>query len=279
MLPGRWFDVNGDGLPEPVSWTQAGSGAAWLVLDLDGDGAITTGAELFGVEVEASRRGKPTGGKSAFTLLAAYDDPANGGNGDGLISAADAVFGQLRLWIDQDHDGVSQPDELMPLDTAGVVSIELSYQITGRRDGVGNLYRYRGTVHLTSGRSVPIWDVFLATTDAATTQVAVHSPRGFAAAVGHRLVQVGAWVRRTVAPRTVSALTGTPPFVRLGRPRHPRPGGRPIPGRWRKWVRHRRVKLNRVTRIRLPPYRKTRLHRRRRSLSTTTSTCSARCAR
>ena len=209
LAGGVAFDVNGDGVPEPVSWTQAGSGAGWLVLDLDGDGAITTGAELFGVEVEASRRGKPTGGKSAFTLLAAYDDPANGGNGDGLISAADAVFGQLRLWIDGNHDGVSQPDELMSLDTAGVVSIELSYQVTGRRDGVGNLYRYRGIVHLASGRSVPIWDVFLATTDAATTQVAVHSPRGFAAAVGHRLVQVGAWVRRAVAPRTVSALTGT----------------------------------------------------------------------
>jgi RHS repeat-associated protein len=209
------FDVNGDGALEPVSWTAAGSGAAWLALDLDGDGAITTGAELFGVEVAASRQGKPSRGTSAFTLLAAYDDPANGGNGDGIISAADAVFNKLRLWVDGNHDGVSQPDELVALDTAGVVSIELSYQITGRRDGVGNVYRYRGTVHLASGRSVPIWDVFLATTQAADTQVAGLSSRGFTAAVGHRLVQVGAWMRRALTPRSVSAVAGTRSVPRL----------------------------------------------------------------
>jgi hypothetical protein len=86
------FDLDGSGTRKPVAWTPAGSTAAFLVLDLDGDGAITTGAELFGVEVEASRRGKPRDETSAFTLLAAYDDPARGGNGDGTISA---VAGQV----------------------------------------------------------------------------------------------------------------------------------------------------------------------------------------
>jgi RHS repeat-associated protein len=208
-LPGGvLFDVEGDGALEHVAWTAAGSSAGWLVLDLDGDGAITTGAELLGTMVGRPRHARPVNGDNSFTLLAAYDDPANGGNGDGIISAADAVFGQLRLWIDRNHDGVSQPDELVPLDTAGVVSIELSYQITRRRDGVGNVYRYRGTVHLASGRSVPIWDVFLATADAAPPQVAALEQRGLRAAVGHSLRQVGAWVRRALAPRTVSALTG-----------------------------------------------------------------------
>ena len=157
------FDLIGSGIRKPVAWTQAGSTAAFLVLDLDGDGAITTGAELFGVPVGAPRRHKPAAGENSFTLLAAYDDPAKGGNGDGAISAADAVFSRLRLWTDGDHDGVSQAAELMPLATAGVVSIDLSYGVTGRQDGQGNFYRYRGMVHLTSGRSVPVWDVFLAT--------------------------------------------------------------------------------------------------------------------
>jgi RHS repeat-associated protein len=160
---GVWFDVDGDGVREPVAWTRAGSTAALLVLDLDGDGLITTGAEIFGMPVGAPRRGKPAAGENSFTLLAAYDDPANGGNGDGMISAVDVVFSRLRLWVDANHDGVSQPDELVPLAMAGVVSIELTYRSTGRRDGHGNFYRYRGAGHLTSGRSVPIWDVFLAT--------------------------------------------------------------------------------------------------------------------
>jgi RHS repeat-associated protein len=101
------------------------------------------------------------------------------------------------------------------LDTAGVVSIELACEATRRRDGLGNAYRYRGIVHLVSGRSVPIWDVFLATTEAPTTQVAVVAPRGFAAAIGHRLVQVGAWVRRALAPRAGAAASRTPQVHRL----------------------------------------------------------------
>jgi hypothetical protein len=66
----------------PVAWTGAGSGAAFLGLDLDGDGAITTGAELFGMAVAAPRRQKPAAAENSFTLLAAYDAPAQGGNGD-----------------------------------------------------------------------------------------------------------------------------------------------------------------------------------------------------
>jgi RHS repeat-associated protein len=157
------FDVDGDGQPERIAWTRAGTGTAFLTLDLDGDGLITSGAELLGMPVAAPRRQRPGAGENSFTLLAAYDEPANGGNGDGMISAADAVFARLRLWQDVNHDGISQPDEFVPLTVAGIVSIELDYRPTGRRDGLGNFYRYRGVVHLQSGRTVPIWDVFLAT--------------------------------------------------------------------------------------------------------------------
>ena len=160
---GVGFDVDGDGGRESLAWTRAGSSAAFLVVDLDQDGVITTGAELFGVPAAAPRRQKPLAGENSFTLLAAYDAPANGENGDGRIGAADAVFSRLRLWIDANHDGVSQPEELVPLAAAGVGSIELSYRLAGRRDGHGNFYRYRGIVHMASGRNVPIWDVFLAT--------------------------------------------------------------------------------------------------------------------
>ncbi len=157
------FDMEGNGIRQPVAWTQAGSTTAFLVLDLDGDGAIATGAELFGMPVGAPRHQKPAASDNSFTLLAVYDTPALGGNGDGIISAADTVFSRLRLWTDVNHDGVSQPGELVSLAAAGIVSIDLSYETLGRRDGHGNYARYRGAVHLTSGRTVPIWDVFLAT--------------------------------------------------------------------------------------------------------------------
>ncbi len=158
---GVLFDVDGDGVLDRVAWTAGAGRMGFLELDRNGNGAIDSLGELFGQTVSGHRR--PEGAANSFTLLAAYDTPALGGNGDGRISAADAVFSRLRLWIDTNHDGVSQPNELVPLASAGVTAIELSYRVVGRRDGHGNLYRYRGVVHLSSGRRVPIWDVFLST--------------------------------------------------------------------------------------------------------------------
>ena len=53
---GVGFDLTGDGVGERVAWTRPATRAAFLVLDLDGDGAITTAAEMLGMPVGAPRR-------------------------------------------------------------------------------------------------------------------------------------------------------------------------------------------------------------------------------
>ena len=42
------FDVDGGGVLEQAAWTAPQSGVAFLALDRDGDGQITSGKELFG---------------------------------------------------------------------------------------------------------------------------------------------------------------------------------------------------------------------------------------
>lgn len=74
------FDINADGILENISFLQPGSG--FLALDLNGDGAINDGSELFG----------PQSG-DGFAELAAYDK-----DGNGWIDEGDAVYEQLRLW-------------------------------------------------------------------------------------------------------------------------------------------------------------------------------------
>jgi hypothetical protein len=115
---GVLFDIANTGIPMQIAWT-ANSNNAFLVLDRDGSGTITSGAELFGNFTPQPSSPSPNG----FLALAVYDDPMNGGNGDGIIDARDEIFSKLRLWVDVNHDGVCQPGELHLLPDLGVYAL------------------------------------------------------------------------------------------------------------------------------------------------------------
>lgn len=152
------FDISGTGHPIQIAWTAPGAQNAFLCLP-DSSGRCDDGKDLFGNFTPQPPSATPNG----FAALAVYDQPTNGGNGDGVIDANDAVFSSLRLWIDANHDGISQPNELYTLPSLGIISIGLSYKWDQRTDQYGNVFRYRAQVNPGGAPGVGriAYDVFL----------------------------------------------------------------------------------------------------------------------
>ncbi len=67
-----------------------------------------------------------------FDALARYDSLELGGNDDGVISEADAIWMRLRVWQDLDANGVPTNDELRTLPGCGIRVLEVDVRRPGR---------------------------------------------------------------------------------------------------------------------------------------------------
>ncbi len=129
------FDHNGDGAPSATGWLKGDDG--WLVRDLDGDGKITSGKELLGVDTDITVGGVTRKATSGFEALRALDTHQEG-DGKNLFDSRDAAFSQLRVWQDKNQNGVTDAGELSTLDALGIVSIQLQETTTNYDLGGGN---------------------------------------------------------------------------------------------------------------------------------------------
>ncbi|WP_151192649.1 calcium-binding protein [Cysteiniphilum sp. JM-1] len=136
------FDHNGDGVKYASGWV--GADDALLVRDVDQNGQIDNGLELFGDNTIKANGEKATDG---FDALSDLDD-----NNDGVFDHNDTAFDELRLWQDSNQDGVVQEGELKSLDDAGISSVDLN-AINDGSGSAGGVIAKKSTYNMINGES------------------------------------------------------------------------------------------------------------------------------
>lgn len=147
------LDLNGDGIrlssvadgvrfsfasgqpPEPTAWTARGSGDAFVVIDQNRDGRITSSEEILG-----GIFGPPNGFEYLIRVAAGRGAPPP------HLETSHPLFRQLVLWTDANHDGQSAEDELQSLQYAGFTAVDLAgvRTVTELPDAGGNVVTRRG---------------------------------------------------------------------------------------------------------------------------------------
>ena len=139
------FDHDNDGVRTGTGWIQSDDGL--LVIDVNGNGAIDSGRELFGDNsLLYTALDGPVYAADGYAALRAQDS-----NHDGVVNRLDANFNQLRVWRDLNQDGISQAGELQTLSQAGIASIGVTGTATNVNLGNGNTQIASGSFTRTNG--------------------------------------------------------------------------------------------------------------------------------
>ena len=97
-----YFDLDSDGKEDKIKSLAPGNG--FLALDINSDGKVNDGSELFG-----------TKSGNGFEELSRFDS-----DGDGWIDEDDDIFDKLRVWVREDGN-----DKLLSFKEAGIGAINL----------------------------------------------------------------------------------------------------------------------------------------------------------
>ena len=150
---GTFFDHASDGFAELTGWVGPDDG--FLVRDVNANGTIDSGRELFGSETLLANGQKAANG---FEALKGLDT-----NADGVIDANDTAFAELRVWKDADGNGRTDASELFSLAEAGVHRINVHYTNSNFIDPQGNAHRQVGSYTTASGQPRAATDLWVKT--------------------------------------------------------------------------------------------------------------------
>ena len=152
MQNGVNFDINNDGKVDQTAWVARGDGL--LVRDINHDGQINDGSELFG-----SATVLPSGKTAAdgYVAMKALDT-----NNDGVLNAKDAAFSELMVWTDNNGNGITDEHELTNLSDLGISSLSLNASKSDLNNN-GNLIGLMGSYTTTDGQLHTMGDVWFQT--------------------------------------------------------------------------------------------------------------------
>jgi len=147
---GTQFDLAAQGTTQHVGWVAPSDGL--LVRDLDSDGIIQDGSELFG-----SATVLPDGqtAQDGYQALRALDT-----NQDGVLDSRDTAFASLQVWVDSDSDAFTDAGELKSLADLNIASLSLQAQAGSTLDQ-GNLVGLVSNYQTTDGAQHAMADVWL----------------------------------------------------------------------------------------------------------------------
>ena len=144
------FDHDNNGFAESTGWVGKDDGL--LVRDINGNGQIDNGTELFGNNSVLSSGEKAANG---FEALADLDS-----NNDGVFNSSDTAWDDVKVWKDSNGNGIVDEGELLTLTQAGVSGINLDYQDSTTTDENGNQHNQTGTFIKADGTTGSIHDVW-----------------------------------------------------------------------------------------------------------------------
>ncbi|MEA5392832.1 hypothetical protein VB738_16340, partial [Cyanobium gracile UHCC 0139] len=155
---GIYFDHDRNGFAERTGWVSPTDGL--LVRDLNGNGLIDDGSELFGNHTDL-----PDGSRAAngFIALGKLD-----ANGDQYLDHLDPAWSTLKIWMDTNSSGSVDGGELLSMDEVGVLRLGVSYSASTFADSHGNQHLQTGEYVAQDGTKQAMNDVWFRVDEART---------------------------------------------------------------------------------------------------------------